>query len=411
MSKGPPVGVFNQMWAATGASDRATIETALGEIRHAEAEDFASVWIGEHHLPPGGEIAFHGRVPATEIFLGYVAAMTTRIAVGTGVKILATNSARRSAEEMCTLHLLAPGRVEFGLGMGPTLPGSPESREEKARRFRALLTAILDLLACGRDADGSAFSLAPCPELIEKIWIAARDEPTLALAAKLGLNLVVGQAEPSKRQAEYIRRFRAEGGRGEARGVRLAFVAETRAEAEAECAVATEIYFAMLGNKGYHAQAVAEGLLPPTAPTPAERRRQLDFFVGTPDDVVALLNAHAGETEIERLDLMPATAGDRLGGGPPLAHADPCGGAAAPAAARSGRGVTRAAWRLPSIWPFFRCGSSPRKAGIQRDATPASRMGDPTQAGFLVWRPHVVAPWIPAFAGMTKIERTSKTSA
>lgn len=309
MTIGPPIGVFNQMWASTGLSDREAIETALGEIRHAEAEDFASVWIGEHHLPPGGEGAFHGRVPATEIFLSYVAAMTTRIAVGTGIKILATNSARRSVEEMCMLHLLAPGRVEFGLGMGPTPPGSPESREEKAHRFRALLTEILELLALGRAADGSVMSLAPCPELIEKIWIAARDPPTLAFAAKRGLNLVVGQAELSIRQAEYIRRFRAEGGRGEARGVRLAFVAETRAEAEAETAIATEIYFSMLGNKLYHAQAVADGLLPPTAPTPAERRRQLDFLVGTPDDVVALLNAHVEETGIERLDLMPQLPG------------------------------------------------------------------------------------------------------
>jgi len=210
---------------------------------------------------------------------------------------------------MCMLHLLAPGRVEFGLGMGPTLPGSPESREEKAYRFRALLTGILELLARARDADGPVMSLAPCPELIAKIWIAARDEPTLALAAIRGLNLVVGQAEPSVRQAEYIRRFRAEGGRGEVRGVRLAFVAETRAEAEAATAIATELYFAMLGNKGYHAQAVADGVWPPTAPTPAERRRQLDFLVGTPDDVVALLNAHVEETGIERLDLMPQLPG------------------------------------------------------------------------------------------------------
>jgi len=309
MSGGPPIGIFNQLWASTGRSDREPFETALEDIRHAEAEDFASVWIGEHHLPPGSHGAFHGRVPATEVFLGYLAAMRTRIAVGTGVKILATNSARRSVEEMCTLHLLAPGRVEFGLGMGPTLPDSPESREEKASRFRALLTAILDYLNRGREADGPLMSLAPCPELVGRIWVAARDEPTLAFAAQRGLNLVVGQAEPSRQQGQYIRRYRAEGGGGEARGARLAFVAETRAEAEAESAVATEIYFAALGNKGYHAQAIAEGRMPPTAPTPRERRQQLDFFVGAPDDVVALLNAHIEETGIERLDVMAQLPG------------------------------------------------------------------------------------------------------
>jgi alkanesulfonate monooxygenase SsuD/methylene tetrahydromethanopterin reductase-like flavin-dependent oxidoreductase (luciferase family) len=309
LTDGPPIGVFNQMWALTGVPDREAIATAIEDIRHAEAEDFASVWIGEHHVPPGGPGAFHGRVPASEVFLGFLAAATTRIAVGTGVKILASVSARRAAEEMAMLNLLAPGRIEFGLGMGTTLPGSKESREEKATRYRELLTAILDYLEFGRSEDESLFSLAPCPDLVDKIWVAARDEPTLAFAARRGLNLVIGQAEPPSQQAQYIRRYRAEGGEGEMRGARLVFVAETRAEAEAECAVATEIYFQALGNKGYHAQAIAEGRLPPNASTPAERRRQLDFLVGDPDDVAASLNAYVDETGVNRLDVMAQIPG------------------------------------------------------------------------------------------------------
>ena len=309
MTDGPPIGVFNQMWALTGVSDREAIATAIEDIRHAEAEDFASVWIGEHHIPPGAPGAFHGRVPASEVFLGFLAAATHRIALGTGVKILASVSARRAAEEMAMLNLLAPGRIEFGLGMGTTLPGSKESREEKAARYRELLTAILDYLEFGHGENGAIFSLAPCPELLNKIWVAARDEPTLAFTARRGLNLVVGQAEPASQQAHYIRRYRAEGGASEVRGARLVFVAETRAEAEAESAVATEIYFQALGNKGYHAQAVAEGRLPPTAPTPAERRRQLDFLVGDPNDVAALLNAYVDETGVTRLDVMAQIPG------------------------------------------------------------------------------------------------------
>src|SRR5580700_7963493 len=205
---------------------------------------------------------------------------------------------------MATLNLLAAGRVEFGLGMCPPAPDSTERREEKGGRYRELLTAILEYLERGHGPDGAVLSLSPCPELTEKIWVAARDEPTLAFAAQRRLHLVVGQAEPARQQAQYVRRYRAEGGRGQARGARLAFVAETRAKAEANGATATEIYFAALGNKGYHAQAVAEGRFPPTAPTPAERRRQLDFLIGDPDDVAELLNAYVEETGVDRLDLM-----------------------------------------------------------------------------------------------------------
>jgi len=304
-----PIGIFNQMWAAVGMPDREAITTAIETIRHAEAQGFASVWIGEHHLPPGAPGTFHGRVPAAEVFLAHVAAVTSRIAVGTGVKILSTNAARRSAEEMAMLTLLAPGRVEFGLGQGPTLPGATETREEKATRYRALLADILGYLRGDTPAGDVPFSLAPCPEVIGQIWVAARDAPTLGFAAQHGLNLVIGQAEIGLRQAEYVRRYRAEGGRGEVRGARLAFVAETMAEAEADCAEATEFYFGNFGYKNYHAQAVADGLLPPTAPTPAERRRQLDFFAGTPDFVVSALNAHIELTGIDRLDIMPQLPG------------------------------------------------------------------------------------------------------
>ncbi|WP_419757721.1 LLM class flavin-dependent oxidoreductase [Acidisoma sp.] len=298
------IGIFNQMWATVGMSDREAITTAIDIIRHAEAQGFASVWIGEHHVLPGLPGTFHGRVPAAEVFLAHVAGLTSRIAVGTGVKILSTNSGRRSAEEMAMLSLLAPERVEFGLGQGLTLPGSPETRAEKATRYRALLAEIIATLR-----GELPFSLEPCPEVVEKIWVASRDAPTLAFAAEHGLNLVIGQAEISLRQAEYVRRYRAEGGRGEVRGARIAFVAQTMAEAEADCAEATEIYFSNFAYKNYHAQAVADGLLPPTAPTPAERRRQLDVFAGTPDFVAAALNDHIAMTGIDRLDIMPQLPG------------------------------------------------------------------------------------------------------
>jgi alkanesulfonate monooxygenase SsuD/methylene tetrahydromethanopterin reductase-like flavin-dependent oxidoreductase (luciferase family) len=304
-----PIGIFNQMWAATGVTDRETLTTAIADIHHAEAHGFASVWIGEHHLPPGGPGTFHGRVPATEIFLAHVAAMTRTITVGTGVKILSTNSARRSAEEMAMVHLLAPGRVEFGLGQGPTLPGARESREEKSARYRSLLAGIIAYLRGETPTGDTPFSLSPCPELIDRIWVAARDDLTIEFAAEQGLNLVIGQVELGVVQAAYTRRYRAAGGRGEVRGARIAFVAETEAEAEAACAEATDLYFAALGYKSYHAQAVADGLLPATAPTPAERRRQLDFIAGTPERVAEALNRHITETGIDRLDIMPRLPG------------------------------------------------------------------------------------------------------
>lgn len=298
----PPLGLFNQMWGALGLADRAVLETALGEMALAESLGFASLWIGEHHLLPGSG-TFHGRVPAAEVFLAHLAARLPRVTIGTGVKLFASD-ARRAAEEMMTLNLLAPGRVEFGIGQGPTLPGSTESREEKGRRFRRQLAELLGFLT-----GELPLSLAPQPDLAGKLWVAARDDESIALTAERGLNFVVGQAEIGIAQARFVRRYRAAGGRGEARGVRLVFLAETMAEAAALSTEATELYFGALGNKGYHAQAVAEGLLPAQANTPEEKRRQVDFLVGRPDQVAEQLNEHIALLGLDRLDLMPQLPG------------------------------------------------------------------------------------------------------
>jgi alkanesulfonate monooxygenase SsuD/methylene tetrahydromethanopterin reductase-like flavin-dependent oxidoreductase (luciferase family) len=302
-----PMGLFNQMWGLTAETDGAVLQTAMEEMAIAEFLGFSSVWVGEHHLPPGMG-AFHGRVPAAEVFLGHLAGRLGRIGLGTGVKLFATD-ARRAAEEMMMLHLLAPGRIEFGIGQGPTLPGSTESRPEKAARFRCQMSKLLDHVRGCVAAGEKPLSLAPAPELARCLWVAARDEASIAFAAERGLNFVVGQAENGVAQAHFVQRYRAAGGRGEARGVRLVFVAETHAEAEAECAEATELYFGLLGYKGCHAEAVAEGLLPETADTPAEKRRQVDFLIGTPDEVTEMLNAHIALTGVDRLDVMPQLPG------------------------------------------------------------------------------------------------------
>ncbi|MCB8881590.1 LLM class flavin-dependent oxidoreductase [Acidisoma cellulosilytica] len=304
-----PLGIFNQMWGQAGVADATILNTAIEEMVLAEALGFASIWIGEHHLPPGTG-GFYGRVPAAEVFLGHLSGRLRRIGLGTGVKLFATD-ARRAAEEMMTLNLLAPDRVEFGIGQGPTLPDSTETRTEKALRFRAQMTALLDHLRGVVRVGEKPLSLAPAPDLAQRIWVAARDDASIDFAAAQGLNFVVGQAENGIAQSRFVQRYRAAGGRGEARGVRLVFVAETRAEAEAECAEATELYFGLLGYKGYHADGITAGLLPETADSPAEKRRQVDFLAGTPDDVAQMLNDHIALTGIDRLDVMPQLPGIR----------------------------------------------------------------------------------------------------
>ncbi len=299
----PPLGIMNQMWAAASVSDEEAIATALEEIRIAEDLGFDSLWIGEHHgTRPGAP--FHGRIPAPDLMLAYIAASTRRMKVGSGVRILSSASPLRTVEEMPLMHLLTNGRVEYGIGLGSFQPNMTESRAEKAARFQIAMDELLSLLKSGKLDETVDICPKPAPAIVSKIWAAARDAETIRYLARRRINLVFGQAELGIKQADYVRCYREAGGQAGTRGVRLVFVADTHDEAIAGSEVAAKTYFAMMGNKGYHKEAVDEGLLPPTVDSPEELRRQVSFIVGDPTEVAADLNDYAATTGVDRLDVM-----------------------------------------------------------------------------------------------------------
>ena len=129
----PALGLLNQMWAEATLSDREVLRTALDEIRFADQTGYDSVWIGEHHLVRP-TMRFYGRVPATEMFLSHIAATTSRITVGTGVKLLTMTSALRAAEDISLLHLLTDGRI--------VRPLAAEASRQVHQRLRRIAAAI-----------------------------------------------------------------------------------------------------------------------------------------------------------------------------------------------------------------------------------------------------------------------------
>lgn len=298
----PKFGLMDQGWAAAETSDAETVKASLDTIKVADELGFDSVWIGEHHHVRS-DAAFYGRIPASEIFLAYAAAQTRRIRVGTGVRILSTTPALRTAEEMSLLSLLTNGRVEFGVGLGSGQHGL-KSREEKAAEFRRLMGELLAVLRNDPSLNAPPLSPVPPADLAQRIWAAARDEPTIDYLAETGINLVVGQAELGQVQAKYVKRYRASGGRGKTRGVRLVFVAATHDQAIERSRDAADLYYKLMGGNGYHKEAVEKGYLAAEVKSREDMLEHISFAVGTPDEVAAQLNAHIAVTGIDQLDAM-----------------------------------------------------------------------------------------------------------
>lgn len=81
--------------------------------QHAEKWGYNRVWLAEHHSMPG--IASS----ATSVVMGYVAAATEKIRVGSGGIMLPNHAPLVIAEQFGTLEAMYPGRIDLGLGRAP----------------------------------------------------------------------------------------------------------------------------------------------------------------------------------------------------------------------------------------------------------------------------------------------------
>lgn len=85
----------------------------LDLARLAEKRGYHRYWLAEHHNMTGIASA------ATSVLIGYLAANTTTLHLGSGGVMLPNHSPLVIAEQFGTLNTLYPGRIDLGLGRAP----------------------------------------------------------------------------------------------------------------------------------------------------------------------------------------------------------------------------------------------------------------------------------------------------
>jgi probable F420-dependent oxidoreductase len=120
---------FGIMFANTGPFARP--DQAVELARAAEDLGFESLWTVEHTVVPTGYASTYpyaetGRMAGDEqseipdplIWLSYLAAVTSRLRLATGILILPQRNPVTLAKELATLDVLSKGRMELGVGVG-----------------------------------------------------------------------------------------------------------------------------------------------------------------------------------------------------------------------------------------------------------------------------------------------------
>src|SRR3954469_25260794 len=162
-------GIFHSGHVPVGTDEH---ERLLDEVTIAETADrsgFKYGWFTEHHFPRE-----YSHISANEVFMGYVAARTERLHIGSGIFNLTppVNHPARVAERVAMLDHLSNGRFELGVGRGssstefqgfgiPDADGTRDLFDEALPELVRMLTA--DPYSCSTRLCGSCSGCSPPP--------------------------------------------------------------------------------------------------------------------------------------------------------------------------------------------------------------------------------------------------------
>ncbi|MGN9804966.1 LLM class flavin-dependent oxidoreductase [Micromonospora sp. L32] len=187
------------LFLLAGHRPGATQATALADAhrygRAAEAAGYAGVWIAEHHF------ISYGVCPSAVTFAAHLLGATRTITVGTAACILSNRHPVALGEEAVLLDELSGGRFRLGVGRGGPWVDL-EVFGTGLDRFHTGFHDALELLnrwlsgaptVAGNDRfPFRPVQVVPRPTRRIPVWVAATSPPTVELAARYGMPLLLG---------------------------------------------------------------------------------------------------------------------------------------------------------------------------------------------------------------------------
>lgn len=188
-----PLSILDLCPVTLGSTPRDALRNSLDLARAAEQMGYHRFWVAEHHNMVGIASA------ATSVVIGYLAAGTERIRIGSGGIMLPNHSPLQIAEQFGTLESLYPGRIDLGLGRAP---GTDMLTARALRRgrtdgedFPQMLEELRHYFA--EPEPGQRLVAVPGAGLDIPIWLLGSSTFSAQLAASLGLPFAfAGQFSP-----------------------------------------------------------------------------------------------------------------------------------------------------------------------------------------------------------------------
>ena len=176
----------------------------LAQIKGAEDLGYDQAWLTEHHF------AEDGYSPAILPIASAIAAITTRIRVGTYLVLLPLHNAVRVAEDAATIDIISNGRFDLGVGQGygpNEFAGYGVDRKARAGRMEEGIEVLRgtwtqkDFSYSGRHYRVQNITLMP--PVVQKphppLWIGAGAPKAIRRAGRMGCHFM-GLGDPRAQQ-------------------------------------------------------------------------------------------------------------------------------------------------------------------------------------------------------------------
>ena len=283
------LGFFTRLLDQVDAAERYRLATQ--QIVQAEKCGFDSAWIAQHHFHEG-----EGGLPAPFVFLAHAAAHTSRIRLGTGIVTLPLELPIRVAEDAVVTDLMSEGRLEVGVGPGGNLTAFTAFGLESDQRhalFDANLATLKTAWSGGTLAGGDKLYPAS-PTLVDRIWQATFTVSGARRAGLAGDGLMLSRTQPRSPEAPQASLADIQNPMLDAYLEALPKGVEPRILASRTIFVADDhdeaMRLAEIGLSRLRHRLAATGNFT-SGSLVGDLIRAMDVHIGTPDEVIASLQA------------------------------------------------------------------------------------------------------------------------
>src|SRR6202161_2779839 len=311
-----PLSILDLSVVTTGTQPAAALRNSIDLAREADALGYVRYWLAEHH-----NLASVAS-PAPDLMIGQIAAVTSRIRVGSGGVMLPNHAPLMVAERFKMLEALFPGRIDLGLGRAPGTDGATayalRSRLDR-REGDDFLERLHELILWEtRDFPPNhpynKVVAMPDDSPLPPIWLLGSSDYSSELAAQVGMGFAFAHHFASYDAIEalthYRQRFKPSGWRSTPSAILAVAVVAVRTDAEAERLAASMDLNRLLRDRGQYIPlpSIEEAQAYPytDADRAAIARNRTRLFVGSPSTLMQKLEPMIAASRADELMVITA---------------------------------------------------------------------------------------------------------